>query len=81
MRADELRDLGDAELVEKLGQFKQELFDLRFSLVTGQLDNPTRLGLLRKDIARVRTVQRERELVDLDAYSDDAHDRSPEESQ
>jgi len=74
MRADELRDLGDAELVEKLGQFKQELFDLRFSLVTGQLDNPTRLGRLRKDIARVRTVQRERELTDADAYDNEAEE-------
>lgn len=81
MRADELRDLGDAELVEKLAQFKQELFDLRFSLVTGQLDNPTRLGLLRKDIARVRTVQRERELADADAYGDDAHDLTLEEAE
>jgi len=74
MRADELRDLGDAELVEKLGQFKQELFDLRFSLVTGQLDNPTRLGRLRKDIARVRTVQRERELTDADAFDNEAEE-------
>jgi len=61
MKAAELRDLGDAELVEKLGEYKQELFNLRFQLVTGQLDNPTRLKQVRHDIARVFTVQRERE--------------------
>jgi large subunit ribosomal protein L29 len=63
MKAAELRDLSDVELEEKHDQFKQELFDLRFALVTGQLDNPTRLRQLRQDIARVLTVQRERELA------------------
>ncbi len=62
MRANELRDLSDAELVEKYNQFKEELFNLRFQNVTGQLDNPTRLKQVRKQIARVLTVQREREL-------------------
>jgi large subunit ribosomal protein L29 len=62
MRADELRELSDAELVEKLQDFKDELFRLRFQHVTGQLDNPRRLQQARKDIARVRTVQRERAL-------------------
>lgn len=61
MKAAELRDLGDAELVEKLGEYKQELFNLRFQLVTGQLDDPTRLKKVRHDIARVLTVQSERE--------------------
>jgi large subunit ribosomal protein L29 len=60
MQAAELRELSDAELVEKYDQFKQELFDLRFALVTGQLENPTRLRQVRHDIARVLTVQRER---------------------
>ena len=58
--AAELRELSDTELVERHDQFKQELFDLRFALVTGQLDDPTRLRRVRKDIARVLTVQRER---------------------
>jgi large subunit ribosomal protein L29 len=43
MQASELRELSDAELVEKLDEFKEELFNLRFQNVTGQLDNPNRL--------------------------------------
>ena len=60
MKAAELRELGDVELVEKLGEYKQELFNLRFQLVTGQLDDPTRLKQVRHEIARVLTVQGER---------------------
>ena len=60
MKVQELRDLGDVELAEKLGEYKQELFNLRFQLVTGQLDDPTRLKQIRHDIARVLTVQGER---------------------
>ena len=62
MNASELRELSDAELVEKLEEFKEELFNLRFQNVTGQLDNPRRLKQVRHDIARVLTVQRERAL-------------------
>ncbi|CAN5154024.1 50S ribosomal protein L29 [soil metagenome] len=62
MQASELRELSDAELVEKYDEFKEELFNLRFQNVTGQLDNPTRLKQVRHQIARVMTVQREREL-------------------
>ena len=62
MKASELRELSDAELVEKLEEFKEELFNLRFQNVTGQLDNPRRLKVVRHHIARVLTVQREREL-------------------
>ena len=62
MTAAELRDLSDVELDERHDQFSQELFDLRFALVTGQLDDPTRLGRARRDIARVLTVRRERAL-------------------
>ena len=62
MLAHELRDLSDAELNEKLDDFKEELFNLRFQLVTGQLDNYRRLKTVRQDIARVLTVQRERAL-------------------
>ncbi|MDP8970732.1 MAG: 50S ribosomal protein L29 [Actinomycetota bacterium] len=62
MKPAELRELSDAELDETLAGHKQELFNLRFQLVTGQLDNPRRLKQVRRDIARVLTVQREREL-------------------
>jgi len=63
MTAKELRELSDAELVEKHAEYKQELFNLRFQLVTGQLDNVRRLKLAKQDIARVLTIQRERELA------------------
>jgi large subunit ribosomal protein L29 len=62
MHASELRELSDAELVEKYDEYKEELFNLRFQNVTGQLDNPTRLKQVRHQIARVLTVQRERAL-------------------
>ena len=58
-----VRDLGDDELVSRLGEAKQELFNLRFQNVTGQLDNTARLGVVRKEIARINTVLREREIA------------------
>ncbi len=60
----ELRDLNDVELTERHDELKEDLFNLRFQLATGQLDNPTLLKQARRDIARVLTVQRERELAD-----------------
>ena len=65
-----LRDLGDLELIERLGETKQELFNLRFQHVTGQLDNSARLGQLRKDIARINTELREREITAAEALAD-----------
>ena len=61
--AKELRALTDEELVERLREQKQELFNLRFQNATGQLDNNRRLQLVRRDIARIYTVMRERELA------------------
>ena len=60
--AAEIRDLADAELVSKLAEAKEELFNLRFQVATGQLDNNRRLQHVRRDIARIYTVMREREL-------------------
>lgn len=57
------RDLQDSELTAKLAELKQELFNLRFSHATGQLANPTQLQRCKRDIARVKTVIRERELA------------------
>lgn len=62
MKASELRNLTTAEIEQKVASFKEELFNLRFQLATGQLDNPTRIGHVRKEIARAKTVLREREL-------------------
>jgi len=58
----ELRDLGDAELLERLESNKEELFNLRFQLATGQLDNPMRIKTVRHEVARILTILREREL-------------------
>ena len=62
MKAKEVRDLTSEELEKKLAELKEELFNLRFQLATGQLDNAMRVHDVRKSIARVKTVQREREL-------------------
>ncbi len=60
--AAELKDLPVAELEQRLDEVKEELFNLRFQNATGQLDNYKRLGELRKDVARIKTVLRQREL-------------------
>jgi large subunit ribosomal protein L29 len=60
--AAEIRDLADDELLSRLGESKEELFNLRFQVATGQLDNNRRLHDVRRDIARIYTVMREREL-------------------
>ncbi|GAB6992487.1 50S ribosomal protein L29 [Paenibacillus pini] len=62
MKANDLRNLTTAEIEQKIAGFKEELFNLRFQLATGQLDNPTRIRDVRKEIARAKTVVREREL-------------------
>jgi len=62
VKAEQLRDLTADELKRKLAELKEELFNLRFQLAMGQLDNPMRVREVRKDIARVMTVMREREL-------------------
>ncbi len=61
-KAAELRGLADEELVGKLREAKEELFNLRFQAATGQLENHGRLRAVRKDIARIYTLMREREL-------------------
>lgn len=61
MKAIELRELPEEELRERLTEHKEELFNLRFQHVTGQLDNPRRMKQVKGEIARVLTVLRERE--------------------
>jgi large subunit ribosomal protein L29 len=60
--ANALRELGAEELVGRLRESKEELFNLRFQMATGQMDNNRRLRTVRHDIARIYTVMREREL-------------------
>ena len=62
MKAKELRDLTSEELMIKLNDFKSELFSLRFQLATGQLENTARIKMVKKDIARVKTILAERKL-------------------
>ena len=60
--AHELDDMNATDLEAKLREAKEELFNLRFQMATGQLQNNRRLGVVRKDIARIYTIMREREL-------------------
>jgi large subunit ribosomal protein L29 len=59
----ELRNLDDAELTAKLREAKEELFNLRFQNATGQLDNISRIPAVKKDVARIETLLREREII------------------
>ncbi len=62
MKARELRELTDEELAQKERELVEELFNLRFQLATGQIENVGRIRAVRRDIARVKTVRRERQL-------------------
>ncbi len=64
MKAQEIREKNLTELKEQLASLNDELFKLRFQLTINQLDNPTRISAVKKDIARVKTVMREIELKD-----------------
>ncbi len=67
MTPSEFREMTDAELVEALGEAKEEQFNLRFQLATNQLDNHARIKDVKQDVARILTVLRERELASSDA--------------
>ena len=73
MKYGEIRDLSDDVLGAKEKELRQELFNLRFRKATGQLDNTARIGLLRRDLARVLTSRREREVA---SGAGDGGDRS-----
>lgn len=64
MKASEIRDLTALELDSKLSDLKDELFKLRFQQAINQLDNPMRIKAVKKDIARIKTIQRENSLKD-----------------
>ena len=63
MKAETLRELSSEDLNKKVVELKEELFNLRFQMATGQLENPMQLKQVRKDIARAKTVIREREIA------------------
>ena len=62
MKTTEIRELSAAELDTKLADLKEELFNLRFQMATGQCENPVKIRDVKKSIARIKTIQREREL-------------------
>ena len=72
MNALELRTMTYKELSDKLDESKEELFNLRFQLVSNQLDNTTRLKQVKKEIARINTVMREQEIAAWEAQQEEA---------
>ena len=70
MAAGDLKELNDNELANRLREFKEELFNLRFQNATGQLDNTSRLAEVKKDIARCQTFLREREIAAAEETKD-----------
>ena len=64
MKASEIRELGADERSRKINELKQELFNLRFQNEIGQLENPRRIQQIKRDIARIKTVTRQEQMVD-----------------
>ena len=69
-QATELREFNDSELEHRLNEAKEELFNLRFQNATGQLDNIARIPQVRRQVARIETVLREREIAAAEAEAD-----------
>ncbi|MBP1765403.1 MAG: ribosomal protein [Firmicutes bacterium] len=67
MKVKDIREMSNSELDQKIASLKDELFNLRFQLATGQLENPMRIHDVKKTIARIKTIQRERELKSKEA--------------
>ncbi len=63
MKAAEIRDLSDDQLLDELNKLKREQFNLRFQRATGQLENTTRSRLIRRDVARIRTIMKQRAMT------------------
>jgi large subunit ribosomal protein L29 len=74
VNAEQVRELGDADLVQQLDEARQELFNLRFSHVTGQLDDSSRLKATRQDVARLMTELRAREIRAAEALEETEND-------
>ena len=69
VKAKEIRELNDTELANRLREFREELFNLRFQNATGQLDNIARLPQVRREIARIETLLREREIAAAEQHA------------
>ncbi len=74
-----LRDLADTDLLERFNETKEELFNLRFQLATGQLENHARVGQAKREVARVLTELREREISAAEDFSSDKDEELSDE--
>jgi len=63
----ELRELSDDELTDRLSEVKQDIFTLRFQIATGQAENTSLLGIAKRDVARIHTILRQREIAAAEA--------------
>lgn len=68
-KRDDIRELNDGELFQRLDETKEELFNLRFQMATGQLDNHARLGQVKRQVARINTEIRVREIAAAEALA------------
>lgn len=75
MKAMDAREMDDLELESRIGETRQELFNLRFQSVTGRLDNYSRLGVLKRDVAMMSTILREREIARAEGRPEEAAPR------
>ena len=78
-RKKSLRDLGDTDLLERFSESKEELFNLRFQLATGQLENHARVGQVKREVARVLTDLRKREFSAAEVFSLDNGEESTDD--
>lgn len=78
MKAEEIREWDNVEVLARLGELKEEQFRLRFRTATMELENPKMLQLIRRDIARLHTILREREMAGASAESSEQSDESTE---
>jgi large subunit ribosomal protein L29 len=69
MKAQEIRELESDELHARIAELKEELFNLRFQLATGQLDNHARLQIVKREVARIRTILRERDFAAIEGVT------------
>ena len=78
MKASDIRDWDDVEIRARLGELREEKFRLRFRMGTMELENPKMLQHIRRDVARLNTILRERELSETPEIADETTDEAPE---
>jgi large subunit ribosomal protein L29 len=76
MKVEEIRSLSEKEREEKVADITQEIFNLKFQLATGKIENPSRLRDLRRDVARLKTVQRENQALDEGSLKQGEEDKA-----